>query len=335
MKKQTLLNALELVKPGLAGKEAIEQSTSFVFIKGNIVTYNDSISVSHPLPELLVEGAVPANELYNLLNRIKSEDIEVTVLGNELHINAGKAKAGVSLVDEIKLPLSEIGAIDEWQPLPERFLKGIEMAMYSCSRNLSEPITNCVYVNEKGFVEGTNNYKITHFELQNPMPVPSFLLPSYVVPNLVKLKPIEVSKGDGWVHFRTEQGTVISCRIVDDKYPDTTMVLEKSGIEIIFPKTIQEMLERACVFSKRENTDLETVEIQIENKTIKVRSQNESGWFEEEGNIRYEGGTLCFIISPVLLKEIVKETLAFLYADNLLRFDGEGWTYIAALETRK
>jgi hypothetical protein len=334
MKKQTLLSALEMVKPGLAGKEAIEQSTSFVFIDGNVITYNDSISVCHPLPELSIIGAVPANELYTLLNKIKAEDIEVTVLDNELHINAGKAKAGVSLVDEIKLPLSEIGTINEWSPLPERFLKGIEMAMYSCSRNLSEPITNCVYVNEKGFVEGTNNYKITHYELRETMPVPSFLLPSYVVTDLIKLHPIEIAKGEGWVHFRTEQKTVISCRIVDDKFPDTSNVLKVSGVELIFPKTIQEMLERACVFSKRENTDLETVEIHIEEKQIKIRSQNESGWFEEEGNIRYEGAPLSFIISPVLLKEIVKETLTFFYADNLLRFEGEDWVYIASLEAK-
>jgi len=335
MKKQTLLNALELVKPGLAGKESIEQSTSFVFTKGFVITYNDSISVCHPLPELSIEGAVPANELYNLLSKIKAEEIEVSIIDNELHINAGKARAGVSLIDEIKLPLSEIGAIGEWKPLPERFLKGIEMAMYSCSKSLSEPITNCVYVNKGGFVEGTNNYKITHYELREKMPTPSFLLPSYVISDLIKLHPIEISKGEGWVHFRTQQGTVISCRIIEDKYPDTKKILEAKGVEIIFPKTIQEIIERAGVFSKWVNTDLETVEIHIEEKRIKVRSQNENGWFEEEGNIRYEDTPLHFMISPVLLKEIVKETLTFYYSENLLRFEGEDWVYIAALEVEK
>ena len=47
--KTKLQTALEIVKPGLANKEIIEQSTSFAFLKGKVVTYNDEVSISHPL----------------------------------------------------------------------------------------------------------------------------------------------------------------------------------------------------------------------------------------------------------------------------------------------
>jgi len=50
--KNELKNALEIVKPGLANKEIIDQSTSFAFMNDCIVTYNDEISVSHPVKDI-------------------------------------------------------------------------------------------------------------------------------------------------------------------------------------------------------------------------------------------------------------------------------------------
>ena len=51
MKKAELIKALEAVRPGLANKEMIEQSTSFAFMKDRVVTYNDEISISYPKPK--------------------------------------------------------------------------------------------------------------------------------------------------------------------------------------------------------------------------------------------------------------------------------------------
>ena len=44
--KKELQEALERVKPGLASRELIEQSTSFAFMRDRVVTYNDEISIS-------------------------------------------------------------------------------------------------------------------------------------------------------------------------------------------------------------------------------------------------------------------------------------------------
>ena len=67
LNKTDLQKALEIVKPGLANKEMIEHSTSFAFIGGRVVTYNDEISLSHPVEGLEIEGAIHAEELYKLL----------------------------------------------------------------------------------------------------------------------------------------------------------------------------------------------------------------------------------------------------------------------------
>jgi hypothetical protein len=73
MKKTDLIKALEAVKPGLANKEMIEQSTSFAFMEDRVVTYNDEISISHPLKGIPIVGAIKADELYAFLSKVKIE----------------------------------------------------------------------------------------------------------------------------------------------------------------------------------------------------------------------------------------------------------------------
>ena len=69
MQKQELITALEKVKPGLASKDLIEQSTSFAFINGKVITYNDEISISHPVKDLKIEGAVQAESYINFYQK--------------------------------------------------------------------------------------------------------------------------------------------------------------------------------------------------------------------------------------------------------------------------
>ena len=48
----------------LANRELIEQSTSFAFMKNLVVTYNDEISITHPVEGLNLTGAIKADEFY-------------------------------------------------------------------------------------------------------------------------------------------------------------------------------------------------------------------------------------------------------------------------------
>ena len=92
MKRIDLLKALEIVKPGLASKEIIQQTTSFAFIEGRVVTFNDEISISHPVPDLDIQGAVQADELYKFLKKTKADEIiakQANTIAYELltHVN--------------------------------------------------------------------------------------------------------------------------------------------------------------------------------------------------------------------------------------------------------
>jgi len=150
MKKIDVLNALAIVKPGLANSELIEQTTSFAFIEGKVVTYNDEISISHPVPEIKIEGAIKAEELYHLLNKIKRDEIELEIVGGEVQLKSGKIKAGIVMQKEVILPLDEIEEKSKWKKVPDGFLDCIKFAMGACGRDaVNQPVLTCVHISKE------------------------------------------------------------------------------------------------------------------------------------------------------------------------------------------
>lgn len=329
--KTELKQALEIVKPGLSNKDIIEQATSFAFIEGNVVTFNNEISICHPVGGLELSGAIKAEELYNLLSKLKDDEINIDVKDNEILLTSGKSKAGMVVQAEVKLPLEEIGKIENWLTLPSDFLKHLKFTIASCSKDMSRPTLTCVHINDE-IIESSDGFRITRCTLEEMVPVPKFLLPASSAIQVVKLQPTEIASGNGWVHFKTEQGTVISCRTMEGEFPSTiTDWLKTEGTTLTLPQTTSEVVEKSLVFSKRESVLDEKVDITIANRRLKIRSESETGWFEEELNIQYKGEPIIFSITPGLLKGILSETSECVIGDTKILFTGNNWVYLAML----
>jgi DNA polymerase III sliding clamp (beta) subunit (PCNA family) len=333
--KKSLQDALGIVKPGLAGKEVIEQSTSFAFLAGRVVTYNDEISLSHPVEGLDLEGAIESDKLYQFLARVKQEEIDIEISDTEIIVTAGKAKAGFPLQSEIKLPLDEeLGKKGKWKPIPASFTKFVNMSIPSCSTVSTKPKLGCVHITQDGIIEASDGYRITNCTLPEgeTIQVHTFLIPSKSAKLMTQLNPTHIAEGKGWIHFKTEAGTILSCRILAaDEFPDTVPHLNVKGVKIIFPKTITSIMDRAGVFSKDLGENTDSININLENKKLTVSARNSLGWFEEEVNARYEGNPIQFQIPPILLKDILSETQQGELTKNKLVFRGEGWIYLTTL----
>ena len=332
--KSQLLEALEIVKPGLANKEIIEQATSFAFMKDRVVTYNDEISISHPIEGLDLYGAIQAEALYKFLGKIKKDELDLELKDNQIILTTGRAKAGLAIQAEITLPLeSEISEKGKWKKLPENFNKFMFMAMNACSKDMSKPLLTCVNVRKDGIIEGCDNYRIINCDFGMEMLVDTFLIPASSVADVVKLQPTKIANGKGWMHFLNAQDTIISCRIIEEVYPSTSHLLNIKGIRLILPNTTNEVLDRAMVFSKRDRALDEMVDVSIADRRFKMTAKNDSSWFEEDVNMKYDGEPIQFSITPHLLKSILLETKECLISDNnsVLKFEGEGWQYMSML----
>lgn len=328
--RKELMEALAIVKPGLASKEIIEQTTSFAFKNGKVVTYNDEISISHPIPNLKLHGAVKAEELYQLLNKIKKEEIDMEISEGEVIISSGRAKATFTLKEEITMPLDEVTEITEWHLIPEGFLEHVKSACGATSNDMSQPKLTCVNIRKDGIIEASDGYRIYRGTLEETLPV-SVLLPATIASDMLRMFPVEIAQSDGWVHFQTEKGSVMSCRVFEDKFVDLDALLDVKGIELKFPKTINDVLEKAAVFSKRDYWMDEQVHVDLFDNKVKIHSKSDCGSFEEVLNMKYAGEPVQFAITPILLKNIITQTQMAVISDNKIRFEGEDWEYIAIL----
>lgn len=332
IKTSHLKNALEIVKPGLANKEIIEQSTHFAFMNGRVCTYNDEISISSPVPGFDATGAVWAEELYQLLSKTKKDEIEMVITDTEVQLKSGRGKASLILKQEIKLPLEEVGKINDWEPLPKDFLQFLPFAIHACSNDMSQPLLTCVHVKENGVIEASDRFRIAKCQLFDEMPTDNFLLPATSAAQVIRLKPTHIAKGEGWIHFKAEEkDAIISCRIFNDKFPDMTPHLKVTGNKITFPKTMRDMIDRATVFSKRDHFLDERITIALTEKRITVKSESDTGKYEEPANMKYAGKDFAFSITPYLLKEILGRTQNCIVGKDRLKFEDEGWEYICML----
>jgi len=338
IKTDELKRILEIVKPGLANKEIIDQTTSFVFTGGMAVTYNDEICIFCPVPDLEeIEGAIKAEEMYKFLGKVKVGEIKIRTDEKEVIMEAGRAKVGFALAKKISLPLGEeISHIGEWEDLPENFNTATKFAIPCTSDDMTNPKLTCVHYDEKGVVEACDNYRVVRWELDEKLPFKSTLIPASSMKEVLRLEPAYVSQGNGWLHFKNEDEVWISCRTFNEKYVDVESLInnKEKGIEFTFPKDTKEILDRAEVFAHSQSkTELkQNVEVECVNNILHVNCESETAWFKETVAVEnYNGKDFAFHVTPYLLNDILKETKTCNILDRMLRFKSENWIYISAL----
>lgn len=328
-----LLDALEKVKPGLASKEIIEQSTSFAFMGDRVVTYNDEISVSHPVKGLNVTGAVEAKMLYGYLNKVKQETIDISWEENQVVIKAGRAKAGLILESEVILPVEEIGKISEWAAVPKDFLQAVKFCYPCCSKDESRAVLTCVHITPER-LESSDSFQIAVHALSSKFPTKPFLLPAGAARELARYDNVtHVSLGDHWVHFRTEEGTVFSSRLFMAEFPNVDRFLNLSGRVFTFPDTVKDILCRAEIFARaREITFDPMVSITLSRGKFTVSVQSDHGWFREiEKAPSYKGDTVKFNVVIDFLQGILDKTTTCTIGENTLGFQGDNWKHVVAM----
>lgn len=332
--KTELKNALEKVRPGLASKEIIEQTNAFAFMDGKVVTYNDEICISYPI-ELPITGAVKADELYALLGRLKKDEITVEVTENELLLTSGRTRAGIAFCPEVRLPLDEIAeASFDWLPLDKSFAAAVGFVQSCCSSDFSRPVLTGVHIQSKK-VTASDAYRMAEHRCKSP--IDGVIIPRASLIEALKLTPIAVCTGRGWVHFKVENDATFSCRVIEGKFPDTTpcWLPEKEGVSVVFPETIEDALSRVEVFAKADHAQDEVIEITCEGQRMVMKAKKDSGWIEEKLALKGNTEDFSFNITPLLFRYVLQYTKACQLTAQKIQFSQKDWKYLAMLKAVK
>jgi hypothetical protein len=197
---------------------------------------------------------------------------------------------------------------------------------------MSRAILTCVHITGNQ-VEASDAYQIAQFKFNSGLSAKTnLLIPATSIREVIKINPTKIALGSGWVHFQNEAGTVLSCRIFEDEFPDTSSHMEVEGIEITFPKTIGEILDRASVFSKQAVSTDETITITLDKNRVKIAGKSDSGWFEEEANIKFSEEKTSFMITPSLFRNILNRSNSCVLGESKVKFSGDGWEFMALLK---
>lgn len=329
--KGELMKALTLVRPGLASKETIEQSTSFVFLPNGVATYNDEVAVFHPI-SVGIEGAIPGKELYALLGKLKEQDIELYCEGGEIIIKAAGKKAGIKMESTINLPLSEMGQPQDWVELPKEAMDAVDFCLFSASTESTGGVLQCLHMHND-VVESCDNFRLTQYFLTSHFPMP-LLIPASSLKHLINYLPNEYALTDGWAHFKNEEGTTFSCRVMAESYPDLTSLLSMAatGEKLKLPPDLGPALDRAGVFTSSGEcgkNNKERISFHLTENLLAIRGEGASGWFEELQRIRYKGDEINVDINPDFLASILKHTDE-VQLGKLLKFEGDKFVHVVA-----
>ena len=335
--REVLLKTLQAVKPGLSTKEVVEQSTSFVFKAGQVITFNDEVAVHAQVQEELnIEGAVPAKELIGILSRFTGDEVAFKLQENELRLTCGKGRAGIRLEAEITLPVHDIITLPEkWKKLPADFKAGLGACLASAATDMTYPILTCLYLTNQ-HAEASDGNQIARYTWAVDCPglKKGVLLPASAAKEITKMNPKGFAITDEWAHFQSEAGVVLSCRLGSGDFPelDGHLIVEAVGV-LEFPAQVREILDRAGVFLSGMIERDNTVKITIDGKGLMtIEGEGDSGWYAETCRAKWSGEEVAFNLHPVYLQKILDTTNKAQVGEDRILFQTESFAHVVALE---
>ena len=328
--EKKFIEAITQVKPGLSSKDNLEQSSSVIFKDGMLFSYNDEIAIRHPLDFEIEDGAIPAKELLKILTRLKEDEITIEMKDEEIRFKGKRANAGVRREIEIQLPIDETKPPKKFTDLPENFLDAVSFCLGTISNDISAPLLHNLSIQEDS-IQSSDNYRISIFDLSEEMK--PFLLPASSARQLLSYNPSQyaIDKA-GFVHFKTDKGSIFSCRTSEGEFKDLRKNTKVDGVKLNLPSKMEELLDIAGTFIEGGVGDTDgNVDVSIKDNWLLIKGQSESGWATAKERIKYTDDPIEFMISCQSLLAILGDTTQAELTEKVLVFEGEGFTYLTCI----
>ncbi len=338
-----LVEALKKIQPGLATSEIIEQTSFFIFNQSEIQTFNDEICIITPDPtEGAIEGAVPSAEFFSILSKIDAEDVDLSQDGDEVKIKTKKLEALLKIEEEIVVPFEDVDTIeddDQWEKIPGNFFDALKTCQYATSKVSSRyPLMAYIMVTPK-FMQATNGYRLSKYKFSSKLKHKDFLIPQEVIPILTSanFKGLnEIARSDGWIHFRNDDGVILSTRTIENavhKFPPVDKVLaDKEVIGEVKLKEEQtslmkKALSRSLVFANRKEEKDTIVKLSFKGKKIILSAKSTKGWIKEQIKHTKKLDDIEIEINPNLLHDVLSTCRTFSIQTNRVMFETDEYQH--------
>lgn len=335
VKRQDLLLTLTMLKAGLAKKEIIEQSKSYLITGRGISAYNDDLYAFAPFefPENMTL-AVPSDELLKLISRMPDEELDISIVEGAF-VAAGKNRKGSIIGDpEIAIPIDSFHETMEsgkWFKLESHFAEHLKTASLVASRDMNDNQLCYVHVSP-GSIEATDRQKACRMNTKTGFK--SDILIEYDAAGyLDDISPTTCLLSEEWTYFRNESGIVLGCRHRLEKFPDIDKLFTTGdGKELILPSNMDDVVDRAEIFSKDDSGLENIIKITLKENKIIVSSATTKGNYREVRKIKYMGNPVSFCVNPFLLKELLEHGKQVFVCDGKLALSINDFNFVICLQ---
>ncbi len=322
-----LLRKLEAVAPGLATKEAVEQSSCFVFTGGRVVTFNDEIACGIDC-DLGFTGAVAARPLLDLLAKMSETEIDVEATETELIVKGKRRRAGITMEAQITLPIASVEQPGDWVDMDPEFADAIGVVQHCASKDTNNFHLTCVHVTPT-CVEACDNFQLARYPLATGV-AEACLVKRDSVKHVTGLGMTEVSETKTWLHFRNPTGLTLAVRRELGDFESLDAFIETDGVRCTLPGGLAEAVDKAEIFSA-ESSENNIVTIELKPGQLRLRGMGATGWYEERKDVKWDNEPMSFNMAPKLLVDITTRTNDCFIAPGRLKIDGGKFTYVTCL----
>jgi DNA polymerase III sliding clamp (beta) subunit (PCNA family) len=350
-RREELLSVLAAVKPGLARKEIVEQTTHFIFTGQTISTYNDQVAVSYPFVTKFT-CSIKAEDFFKLVQRMRGDLVSLQVKGKKLQVSSptqtfdlpSEVSDEHQITDLVESLSSQWGAV-EWKPVPKDFIDCLNLTLFSTSQDATAGALTCVKIGGNDVFASDRN-RLSWAEMEGEMS--SVMLMAKDAQELVKYNVKEYQVGESWAHFKTEEGAVFSTRLPifsPDEYPNVKEMIEDSYAEPVttrfrIPDTLKSALQFVIVMAR---TSEERYNIFVRFSLDKdglvctadrsVGKPGTKGKATETIEIDYSGEPVTFWVNPNFLLDVLDKTTKFVVRGGRAFFDRDKFVHMIALPT--
>jgi DNA polymerase III sliding clamp (beta) subunit (PCNA family) len=278
----------------------------FYFTGNHVVTYNNIVSIQHPLKTNFV-GFVKAHDFFNFVSKVTVDEIVTKLEKGKLKLKAGKLQATLPTINDADVT-KRIEAIAKqasglkWLKLPDNFGEAINLCKFAASKNESDQTLTCIKLEGTDCIAADNS-RAAYNKLAKP--IKPMFLKATEVKALLDIKPTGYSLNKSWLFFRNKTGCTFSIRSVQGVYPDFLSSFKFEGKTVEIPDAILEGVDVASIFT---DDDTPKINISVANGMCTISVASANGEFTYPHPIKYKGDDFAFSIAPDFLVEMMKHS---------------------------
>ncbi|MBT3418980.1 MAG: DNA polymerase III subunit beta [Candidatus Magasanikbacteria bacterium] len=314
--KENLAHALTVVS-GIAGKQVNLPILTNILIKAHeahieVISTNLEIAVQTTLRGKIEQTGsftVPAKTLTDYVNLLGSEQVDVTLKGNELLVKSGSSSTKIKGIPADEYPV--IPAIQEAQTFTlsaAPFRDALSSVVFAAAKNEIRPELSGVYMGFKTerysglILAATDSYRLAEkkVSLAGGVDTVTCIIPAKTVYEMARLISSQKGmEGDMTVELHISdnqiamlfQGIQMTSRIIDGTYPDYVQIIPESfKTTATFPVDIVKKKIKAASLFTTMGVNAVSFDLNVENSSIGVSSTStQTGEHASEVDVEITG----------------------------------------------